>query len=137
MPTGALHHVELYVSNLARSKAFWGDLLTHLGYEKFQEWAEGISWKLDATYIVLVQAQERFLSPEYHRCRVGLNHIAFHADSRSQVDAIVPLLKRHNLLILYEAEHPYAGGVDHYALYFEDPDRIKVEIVASTIHADE
>jgi hypothetical protein len=27
-------------------------------------------------------------------------------------------------------EHPYAGGTDHYAVYFEDPDRIKVEVVA-------
>ncbi len=26
--------------------------------------------------------------------------------------------------------HPYAGGDDHYAVYFEDPERIKVELVA-------
>lgn len=30
----------------------------------------------------------------------------------------------------YEDRHPYAGGPDYYAVFFEDPDRMKVEIVA-------
>jgi hypothetical protein len=25
---------------------------------------------------------------------------------------------------------PFAGGASHYAVFFEDPDRIKVEVVA-------
>ena len=29
---------------------------------------------------------------------------------------------------LYEEKHPYAGGPDYYAVYFEDSDRMKVEI---------
>lgn len=31
---------------------------------------------------------------------------------------------------LYESEYPFASGPDYYALYCEDPDRIKVEVVA-------
>lgn len=31
---------------------------------------------------------------------------------------------------LYRELYPYAGGKKHYALFFEDPDRIKLEIVA-------
>ncbi|GAA0595336.1 hypothetical protein GCM10009001_09310 [Virgibacillus siamensis] len=31
---------------------------------------------------------------------------------------------------MYSDKHPFAGGEDHYAVYFEDPDRIKVELVA-------
>ena len=29
---------------------------------------------------------------------------------------------------IYDDKYPYAGGAEHYAVYFEDPDRIKVEI---------
>jgi catechol 2,3-dioxygenase-like lactoylglutathione lyase family enzyme len=66
----------------------------------------------------------------YHRCRVGLNHLAFHANSKEQVDDITAQLKQKGTKILYPDKHPFAGGGPHYAVYFEDPDRIKVEIVA-------
>jgi len=127
---GQLHHVELYVSDLERSLAFWGWFLGELGYEIYQLWDDGISWKLEQTYLVLVQTAERYQSPPYHRCRTGLNHLAFHAHSREQVDLISAELERRGIPILYRDRHPFAGGPDHYAVFFEDPDRIKVELVA-------
>ncbi len=39
-------------------------------------------------------------------------------------------LMKKGVPILYRDQHPFAGGQDHYAGYFEDPDRIKVEFVA-------
>jgi hypothetical protein len=36
VPEGALHHVELWVPDLARAAAEWGWLLGELGYEAFQ-----------------------------------------------------------------------------------------------------
>lgn len=125
---GLLHHVELYVSSLERSSAFWGWLLESLGYVLYQQWPAGRSWKLGPTYIVFVQTASRFLDPPYHRRRVGLNHLAFHAESREQVDAIAAELERRGVPILYPDRHPFAGGV--YGLFFEDPDRIKIELVA-------
>jgi catechol 2,3-dioxygenase-like lactoylglutathione lyase family enzyme len=125
-----LHHIELYVSDLGKSTAFWAWLLGLLGYEQFQKWADGISWKLGDFYIVLVQVERRFKMPEYHRKRVGLNHIALHAKSKEQVDEVAAALPSFGLRILYADRHPHAGGPDHYALYFEDPDRIKIELVA-------
>lgn len=130
MSKGCIHHIELYVSDLKKSVDFWGWLLKELGYKKFQQWETGQSWKLEKTYIVFVQAEERFLDIPYHRCRVGLNHLVFHAESREQVDKLTNQLKDMGINILYKDKHPYAGGPDHYAVYFEDPDRIKVEIVA-------
>jgi catechol 2,3-dioxygenase-like lactoylglutathione lyase family enzyme len=126
---GLHHHVELYVSDLAKSREFWGWFLGRLGYEEYQRWDKGISWKLGATYIVLVQTEARFQEPPYHRCRTGLNHLAFHAESRKQVDELTEELRRREVAILYEDRHPYAGGENHYAVFFEDPDRIKVELV--------
>jgi len=127
---GLIHHIELYVSDLKKSIAFWGWLLEELGYESFQEWESGRSWKLGETYLVFVQAEERFLDIPYHRCRVGLNHLAFHASSRQQVDELTSKLQQKEVNILYTEKHPFAGGKDYYAVFFEDPDRIKVELVA-------
>jgi catechol 2,3-dioxygenase-like lactoylglutathione lyase family enzyme len=127
---GYLHHIELYVSNLKRSIDFWGWFLDELGYEPFQEWESGRSWRMGEMYIVFVQAETRFLDIPYHRGRVGLNHLAFHAASRQQVDEIARKLRGRGVTILYADKHPFAGGKDHYALYFEDPDRMKVELVA-------
>lgn len=128
---GTLHHVELYVSDLQRSTDFWGWLLGELGYSVFQQWDEGISYKLDATYLVFVQVEPDHLHRPYHRKAAGLNHLAFHGKSRAYVDTLTEQLRARNVTILYEDKHPYASGPDYYAVFFEDPDRIKVEVVAS------
>lgn len=125
-----IHHLEIYVSDLERSTEFWGWLLTELGYEQYQKWEKGISWRFGAAYLVFVQAEDRFLDVPYHRCRVGLNHLAFHAESRAQVDSLTRQMRDRGVPILYENLHPYAGGEQYYAVYFEDPDRIKVELTA-------
>jgi catechol 2,3-dioxygenase-like lactoylglutathione lyase family enzyme len=125
-----LHHLEIYVSNLSKTIDFWDWFLTELGYEPYQKWDSGISWKYGNTYIVFAQAEERFLDVPYHRSRAGLNHLAFHAKSKEQVDQITKQLKEKGVNILYQEKHPFAGGDSHYAVFFEDPDRIKVELVA-------
>ncbi|MFS1512694.1 VOC family protein [Chengkuizengella sp. SCS-71B] len=125
-----LHHVEIYVSNLKETISFWDWFLKELGYEVFQKWDAGISLKYQETYIVFVQTEQRFLDVPYHRCRTGLNHLAFHAKSKEHVDEITLKLKEKGIQILYTDKHPYAGGEDYYAVFFEDPDRIKVELVA-------
>ncbi len=128
---GIIHHIEIYVSNLEKTIEFWNWLLTKLGYDKYQEWDKGISYKLLDSYLVFVQTEDKYLDIEYHRKRTGLNHIAFHVESRKAVDDFTNQLKEKKVTILYSAKHPYAGGKNYYAVFFEDPDRIKVELVAS------
>lgn len=130
MKQGLIHHIEIYVSDLSKSVQFWGWFLEEIGYTPFQKWEQGQSWKLEDAYIVFVQTDEKFLDVPYHRKRTGLNHLAFHATSRKQVDEITKKLISNGEKILYKESHPYAGGPEHYAVYFEDPDRIKVELVA-------
>lgn len=126
--TGLLHHIELYVSDLEESIAFWGWFLGLFGYSEHQRWQAGRSWKLGPTYLVLVQVSAEHADVRYHRCRVGLNHLAFHAESRQQVDECAELLRQRGATILYGSPMIHDDG--QYALYFEDPDRIKVELVA-------
>lgn len=112
MTKGFIHHIEIYVSDLKRTKKFWGWFLEELEYTSFQEWDKGQSWKIDDTYIVFVQAEDRFLDIPYHRSRVGLNHLAFHASSRKHVDEMTNKLIQKGIKILYPEHHPFAGGRD-------------------------
>lgn len=125
-----IHHLEMYVSDLKKSLSFWDWFLIKMGYEEYQKWNDGKSFKLQNTYLVFVQTKEKYLHIPYHRSRTGLNHLAFHAASRKEVDEFRITLKERGCTILYEDKYPFAGGDKHYALFFEDPDRIKVEIVA-------
>lgn len=125
-----LHHVEINVSNLQKSRTFYEALLPKMGYNLYQEWESGFSYKMDDTYLVFVQTIEKHLDSTYHRGKTGLNHLAFHADSRQQVDELTEMLVAQGTVILYKDKHPYASGNEVYAVFFEDPDRIKLEIVA-------
>ncbi|MFZ5950641.1 MAG: VOC family protein [Candidatus Rifleibacteriota bacterium] len=125
---GSLHHVEIYVSNLQKSIEFWSWLLCDkLGYSSFQKWDQGQSFILGQTYLVFVQAEERFLDVAYHRCRTGLNHLAFKASSPEKIDELNRELMQRGCKMLYPDRYPHAGG-NYHAVFFEDPDRIKVEV---------
>ncbi len=128
---GTLHHIEIYVSDLNRTILFWEWLLTEkFSYKVFQKWNSGISFIFEDTYIVFVQTEKKYLDNSYNRKNTGLNHLAFHCSSREFVDTLTKELNEKNIRILYADRHPFAGGEDYYAVFFEDPDRIKVEVVA-------
>jgi len=55
----------------------------------------------------------------------------FHAASRRQVDEVTAKLRERGAVILYADRHPHAGGPDSYAVFFEDPERVKVELSVS------
>jgi catechol 2,3-dioxygenase-like lactoylglutathione lyase family enzyme len=60
----------------------------------------------------------------------GLNHLAFHAADRAQVDRLTHEVLARGWTLLYPERHPHAGGPDSYALFFEGPERLKLELVA-------
>jgi catechol 2,3-dioxygenase-like lactoylglutathione lyase family enzyme len=126
---GQLHHVELWVADLAATKSSLGWLLTELGYTVSQEFSTGISWELGPTYIVAEQSPA--LAPGAHdRLRAGLNHLAFHVESRAEVDRLTTESAAHGWQLMFADKHPYAAGPDYYAAYLEDDQGFEVELVA-------
>jgi catechol 2,3-dioxygenase-like lactoylglutathione lyase family enzyme len=126
---GSLHHVELWVPDLARAVVSFGWLLGALGYELFQDWPAGRSWRLGGTYIVVEASPDRSASA-HERRRPGLNHLAFHVASHTELDRLVEAAPRHGWSLLFADRHPYAGGAGHVAGYLEDADGFEVELVA-------
>lgn len=128
---GGLHHVEVWVPDLAEAQVSWGWLLGELGWTAFQQWPAGRSWRLGDIYLVLERSPA--LSHDVHdRLAPGLNHLAFHAGAPADVDRMVAAAQAHGWSLLFPGEHPYAGGPDTYAAYLEDAFGYEVELVAST-----
>ncbi|MCD6182663.1 MAG: hypothetical protein J7K89_09820 [Candidatus Cloacimonetes bacterium] len=66
----------------------------------------------------------------YDGCGGEFRVNCFLGDSRGDVDTFTAELRAREVTILCEDRHPYAGGKGYYAVYFEYPDGMKVEIVA-------
>jgi glyoxylase I family protein len=126
-----VHHVDLVVSSIERSLAFYTELLGPLGFHRISE-VEGergeTIWYLSGpgTSVGLREAQSE--SGDYDRYRIGLHHLAFEAVSRSDVDERAAWLRARNVELESEPqEYTYIPG--YYAVFFYDPDGLKLEIV--------
>jgi catechol 2,3-dioxygenase-like lactoylglutathione lyase family enzyme len=123
-----LHHVELWVPELERAVAEWGWLLGELGWESYQDWPAGRSWRSGDVYLVVERSPA--LTGGHDRLRAGLNHLAFHGGDRSAVDALAAAAPTRGWQPMFADRYPWAGGPEHYAAYLENTDGFEVEIVA-------
>lgn len=130
MRSTGVHHVDLVVSSIERSLPFYRDLLGPLGWHRIGE-VEGergeTIWYLGGpgTGIGLREAQT---PGEHDRYRIGFHHLAFEAASRGMVDERADWLRERGAeLESGPEEYGYQPG--YYAVFFYDPDGLKLEIV--------
>jgi catechol 2,3-dioxygenase-like lactoylglutathione lyase family enzyme len=131
MRSGGVHHVDLVVSSIERSLPFYRELLGPLGWHGISE-VEGergeTIWYLlgYGTQIGLREATSA--RGEYDRYAPGLHHLAFEAMSRGAVDERADWLRATGAVLESEPqEYTYTPG--YYAVFFFDPDGMKLEIV--------
>lgn len=127
---GSLHHLELWVPEIARGIAEWGWMLGELGYVPFQDWSGGRSWKLGDAYIVIEQSPD-MVGSQQDRHRPGMNHVAFHAGNSAKVDELASAALDHGWRLLFPDTHPNAGGSETYAAYLANTDNYEVELIAT------
>ncbi len=128
-PTGSLHHVEIWVSDLEAARESLGWLFERLGFTLKDTWANGASWAGSGTYLVLESGPDVLAGP-HERRRQGVNHLAFNAGSRAEVDLLARRAVSHGWRLMFTDRHPHAGGPDHYAAYLENAEGFEVELVA-------
>ena len=122
-------HIQINVSNFEISKKFYSKLFEVLGWEKYMEEEEVISWTNKEFSFWMFLTEPRFIGNKFHRKNTGLNHIAFRVDSRQQVNEFSDkFLSDKKEIVLYNSPKEYPEYGDYYAVYFEDPDRIKLEV---------
>lgn len=84
------------------------------------------------TYLCVTATKPDYLTLAYHRKHTGLNHLAFQVSSADHVDQFVTeFLVPRGIAALYGgAQTPPGYPEDYYAVYFEDPSRVKFEVVS-------
>lgn len=133
MTKGTMNHLALTVRNLAASEqAFYAPVLGFLGYDKVEDIPEMMTlwFNQQAKFAVnLWQVRPEVADRTHERYAPGFHHCAFDVDSRADVDRLHGLLREKNIKVLdAPAEYPqYAPG--YYAVYFEDADGLKFEVV--------
>lgn len=140
MRSSGVHHVDLVVTSIERSLAFYRELLGPLGYHRIGE-VEGergeTIWYLTGpgSSLGLREAQTPG-ADAYDRYRVGLHHLAVEAESRELVDECAAWLREIGAEIESgPEEYGYVPG--YYAVFFYDPDGMKLEIVHVPGHRPE
>jgi glyoxylase I family protein len=131
MRSGGVHHVDLVVSSIERSLPFYRDLLGPLGWHGIGE-VEGergeTIWYLTGRETSLGLREAQSESPRVDRYSAGLHHLAFEVPSRLVVEERAEWLRSTGALLESEPqEYTYLPG--YYAVFFYDPDGIKLEIL--------
>jgi glyoxylase I family protein len=127
-----IHHVDIVVSSIERSLPFYRELLGPLGWHGISE-VEGergeTIWYLlgHEAQIGLREAQSKDRGG-YDRYKIGLHHLAIEVASRAAVDERAEWLRRNGALVESDPqEYTYSPG--YYAVFFYDPDGMKLEIL--------
>lgn len=129
MKLGAINHIALTVTDMSRSQVFYQELLGFMGYELAENSPSLLIWvnPVNKSVITISPANPDTTNKFHDRYSPGLHHLAFSAESQSDVDRLYQLLKTMQAHILdAPAEYDYMPG--YYAVYFLDPDNIKLEL---------
>jgi catechol 2,3-dioxygenase-like lactoylglutathione lyase family enzyme len=132
MPAKGIHHVDLAVTDVEKSLAFYRDLLGPIGWRKEVRYP---TYRGTEEVVYLQDPRSRLaglgLRPAdggAHRYyEVGVEHIAFEVDTPEEVDAA------HERCVARGANvhHPPEEDRDiegYYALFVFDPDGIRIEV---------
>jgi glyoxylase I family protein len=131
----AFDHLDLVVSDLERSLAFYKGLLHPLGYVTQSE-IEGergervvyLGRRGEFGSISLRERQSHQRETPYDRYDLGIHHIALAATTRRLVDERAEWIAQNGGTIESgPEEYDYTPG--YYAVFFHDPDGIKLELV--------
>jgi glyoxylase I family protein len=130
-------HVDLVVGSIERSLPFYRELLAPLGWTRVKEvggergetihYLSGDDGVASASLGLREQQSDAHPVP-YERYAVGIHHLAFNAASRELVEGRAEWLRERDVAIESgPEEYDYTPG--YYAVFFYDPDGIKLEIV--------
>ena len=131
--TGSTNHLRLTVTDIRRAEEFYDPLLSFMGYELAEESEERLAWKMPSPagnrqWVIMSVASGEGGQRKHDRYSPGLHHFAWNAESREEVDRFHELLVELGVeVIAPPAEYHYEPG--YYAVFFSDPDDLKLELV--------
>jgi catechol 2,3-dioxygenase-like lactoylglutathione lyase family enzyme len=136
VPSPKISHVDLVVSSIERSLAFYRALLEPIGWSGLRqvpgERGETIFYLSvpgpGLAALGLREKQSAAHETPYDRYAVGVHHVCFDVPSREVVDERAGWLREQQATIESgPGEYDYSPG--YYAVFFYDPDGIKLELL--------
>lgn len=128
MPTtGAVNHVALTVTDMARSRSFYENLL---GFEFVMEFGPKYLFSNGELILALNPApdlEQAIPNDRFSESRVGLDHISFNVESLEAMERARQWLDDNNVS---RGEIRDLGDLGIYVMAFRDPDNIQLEITA-------
>jgi glyoxylase I family protein len=130
---GSIHHLDLTVRDPQASRGFYTAVLGLMGYLEVADHDRGFDYDLrtEAGFcsIGIMRARGPNADRPHDRYSPGLHHVAWRAQSRADVEAMHEVLLGIGATILDPpAEYPQYGP-GYYAVFFADPDGLKLEYV--------
>jgi len=130
---GVIHHLVLTVRDPEKSLGFYDAVLSALGYrlERKSDFLWDLESSLGTHSIGLVRANENGAGRAHDRYSPGLHHVAWAVESRAAVDLMHNVVRGIGATVLdAPADYPqYNNGKGYYAVFFADPDGLKLECV--------
>jgi catechol-2,3-dioxygenase len=125
-PDIAPGHIGLSVTDLGRSIAFYQEVFDLELIQRSDEAGRvfaflGAGGRL---FLTLWQQSREGFAPEH----AGLHHLAFQVPTLEEVQAVEAKLRARGITPRYEGVVPHREGGDSAALFFTDPDGIRLEI---------
>ena len=133
-----IDHIQITVKNLEKAEAFYDRLMPILGFD-INKKSKGFVKENELEVIEYIHPlitfsinspREIFKNDTVHRRKPGsLHHLAFKANSKEEVDNLFILINETEAEIVHPPQYYPQHGEEYYALFFKDPDGIKLEIV--------
>lgn len=127
----AVHHIELWTSDLAAAEPGWQWLLSRLGWERGVDgdWPSGRIWRHSSGVYLVLEQSPAVVGDRHDRMAPGLNHLALRAKDREELDRLRAEAAAHGWAELFVDRYPHAGGPDHTALFLENVEGFEIELV--------
>jgi glyoxylase I family protein len=129
---GWIHHIDITVSDLGVSTAFYDQVLKLMGFRRIRGSGEVPLWAGDRMEVALRQARPEN-NRTHDRYSPGLHHLAFGAPDRAAVDHVYETLLTLGVKILDAPATYEQYGPGYCAVFFADPDGIKLEYVYTPV----
>jgi len=114
---------------------FYDKILPFLGFQRLVCTSDFTAFSDGHIKLIFCPTDSEFSDNGFHRKRPGLNHLAFYCSTQEEVDAFYKdVLVAHQIETLYH-EGP-DGDDEYYAVFIEDPNRLKLEIVYAPHYCD-
>lgn len=122
-------HLDLTVNDLAVSEPFYRNVLGELGFRDVGKDGDSVIFANGITSIAVRGPSDAHRGAPFDRYRVGLHHLALRAARRGDVDQFHDWLVSEDVPVLDPPAAYPEYGESYYAVFFADPDGLKLELV--------